>query len=106
MHDSTQFSSILNARLLARLLAPCYSAVWRATGKTVRHSAECTSYAHEVCEMALAHSIGNKAEAAYRRGDLFDKRRRFMAEWAAYCANESVLGKTVTPIRTAAGLNI
>ena len=39
-------------------------------------AAECTGYAHEVCEMALAHVIGNKAEAAYRRGDLFDKRAR------------------------------
>lgn len=48
-------------------------------------SAECTSFAHEVCEMALAHAIGNKAEAAYRRGDLFEKRRRLMDEWAAFC---------------------
>jgi hypothetical protein len=36
--------------------------------------------------MALAHVIGNKAEAAYRRGDLFDKRRELMDAWAAYCA--------------------
>lgn len=50
-------------------------------------SAECTSFAHEVCEMALAHAIGNKAEAAYRRGDLFEKRRRLMDEWAAFCAS-------------------
>lgn len=35
-------------------------------------AAECTGFAHEVCEMALAHVIGNKAEAAYRRGNLFD----------------------------------
>src|SRR3546814_2760337 len=39
-------------------------------------SAECTGYAHEVAEMALAHTIENKVERAYRRGDLFDKRRR------------------------------
>ena len=39
---------------------------------------ERTSYPHEVGEMALAHTIGNKAEAAYRRGDLFEKRRRMM----------------------------
>lgn len=48
-------------------------------------SAECTGYAREVCEMALAHTIGDKAEAAYRRGDLFEKRRRLMADWAKYC---------------------
>ncbi len=52
-------------------------------------AAECTGYAHEVCEMALAHVIANKAEAAYRRGDLFDKRRRLMADWASYCSKSS-----------------
>lgn len=64
-------------------------------------SAECTGYAHEVCEMALAHAIGNKAEAAYRRGDLFEKRRRLMADWAAYSASGAVAGAKVTPIRKA-----
>jgi integrase len=62
-------------------------------------AAECTGYAHEVCEMALAHVIGNKAEAAYRRGDLFEKRRRLMDDWATYCASGSAAGATVTPIR-------
>jgi integrase len=65
-------------------------------------AAECTGYAHEVCEMALAHVIGNKAEAAYRRGDLFEKRRRLMADWAAYCASGGATGAKVTPIRGAA----
>jgi hypothetical protein len=35
--------------------------------------------------MALAHAISDKAEAAYRRGDLFEKRRRLMLDWAKYC---------------------
>ena len=48
-------------------------------------AAETTSFPHEVCEMALAHVIANKAEAAYRRGDLFDRRRKLMEAWAAYC---------------------
>lgn len=48
-------------------------------------AAERTSYPREVAEMALAHTISNKVEAAYRRGDLFDKRRRLMGDWAAYC---------------------
>ena len=65
-------------------------------------AAECTGYAHEVCEMALAHAIGNKAEAAYRRGDLFDKRRRLMADWATYCASGGAAGAKVSPIRGAA----
>ena len=49
-------------------------------------AAECTNFTNEVCEAALAHVIENKAEAAYRRGDLFDKRRKLMEAWAAYCA--------------------
>jgi integrase len=48
-------------------------------------AAECTSYPNEVCEMALAHAIGDKVEAAYRRGDLFEKRRLLMLDWAKYC---------------------
>jgi integrase len=48
-------------------------------------AAECTHFTNEVCEAALAHVIGNKAEAAYRRGDLFDKRRTLMEAWAVYC---------------------
>lgn len=62
--------------------------------------AESTGYAHEVAEMALAHTIDNKVERAYRRGDLFDKRRRLMDEWAAYCATGAgAAGDNVKPIR-------
>jgi hypothetical protein len=39
---------------------------------------------HEVCEAALAHVIQNKVEAAYRRGDLFEKRGTLLAAWATY----------------------
>lgn len=45
---------------------------------------ERTNYPNEVAEMALAHTIGDKVEAAYRRGDLFDKRRRMMHDWASF----------------------
>ena len=48
--------------------------------------AESTSYPQHVAEMALAHAIGNKVEAAYRRGDLFEKRVRLMDDWAGWCA--------------------
>lgn len=61
-------------------------------------ASERTSYPHEVAEMALAHAIGNKVEAAYRRGDLLDKRRRMMADWAAFCARVEVAGGDVVPI--------
>ena len=65
-------------------------------------AAECTGYAHEVAEMALAHTIENKVERAYRRGDLFDKRRRLMDDWATYCATIPAVGANVTPLRRAA----
>jgi integrase len=49
-------------------------------------AAECTNFTNEVCEAALAHVVGNKVEAAYRRGDLFEKRRKLMEAWADYCS--------------------
>jgi integrase len=52
-------------------------------------AAERTNHPSEVVEMALAHAIGNKVEEAYRRGDLFDKRRRLMADWSRYCNSPS-----------------
>ncbi len=48
-------------------------------------AAEHTSYSREVAEMALAHTVANKVEAAYRRGDLFLKRVPMMKEWAQFC---------------------
>jgi integrase len=64
-------------------------------------AAERTHFPHEVCEMALAHAISNAAEAAYRRGDLFEKRRKLMDTWAEYL-NAPNLEGTVIPMRNAA----
>ncbi len=50
-------------------------------------AAETTNYPNEVVEMALAHTIAGKVEAAYRRGDLMEKRRELMRDWSAYCAS-------------------
>jgi integrase len=47
-------------------------------------ASEKTSFSPEVCEQALAHAIGNKTEAAYRRGDVFAKRQRLMQAWADF----------------------
>ena len=48
---------------------------------------ETTSFPHEVLEMALAHAVFDTGrEAAYRRGDMLEKRRQLMNAWAAYCA--------------------
>jgi integrase len=68
-------------------------------------AAETTACPAELVEMALALAVGNKVEAAYRRGDLFEKRRRLMQDWADYCslprtgasANVLSLRRTVPP---------
>lgn len=57
--------------------------------------AERTNYPRDVAEMALAHAIGDKVEAAYRRGDLFDKRTRLMTEWATFCGKVESKGEVV-----------
>src|SRR5262249_34938349 len=62
-------------------------------------ASERTSFPHEVCEQALAHTISNAVERAYRRGDLFEKRRRLMDEWGRYFARPSV--GEVVPLRSA-----
>jgi integrase len=52
-------------------------------------ASECTNHSRDVVEMALAHAISSAVEAAYRRGDLFDKRRKLMLAWANYCSGVS-----------------
>ena len=58
-------------------------------------ASEQTNFSNEVAEMALAHTIGDKVEAAYRRGDLFEKRRRLMDAWAKYCEAPKATGEVV-----------
>lgn len=60
--------------------------------------AEQTAYANEVAEAALAHVVKDKAEAAYRRGDMLEKRAKLMQAWADYCAKVPKPA-SVTPIR-------
>ena len=62
-------------------------------------SAECTDYRNEVAEMALAHTIKDKVEAAYRRGDLFMKRQSLMSDWADYCDTIQVESPVVLSLR-------
>jgi integrase len=63
--------------------------------------AECTTHANHVAEMAVAHTIGSKVEAAYRRGDLFEKRRRLMLDWERYCTTPSADRGVVVPLHSA-----
>jgi len=61
-------------------------------------AAERTSFPREVAEKALAHAIPSAVEAAYRRGDLFEKRRRLMEAWADFCTNPPA-GRKVLSMR-------
>ena len=60
---------------------------FRATFRT--WAADRTAFPREVVEAALAHVVGSKVEAAYQRGDLFEKRRRLMDDWTTYCLTPS-----------------
>ena len=64
--------------------------------------AESTNYPADVAEMALAHALRDKTEAAYRRGDLFNKRARLMTDWARFC-NKPNLSAAVISIRHSSG---
>ena len=60
---------------------------------------EQTSFPWEVCELALAHVVGDNTERAYMRSDLFERRRELMQAWANFCTSATV---TVTPLRVVA----
>jgi integrase len=71
---------------------------FRATFKT--WATERTNFPQEVIEAALAHVAGDKIEAAYQRGDVFDKRRRLMTAWSDYCGARSAADSNVVSMRT------
>ena len=58
-------------------------------------AAETTAYPNEMAELALAHVVGSKVEAAYRRGDMMERRRRMMQDWADFCAQPKREGNVV-----------
>ena len=62
-------------------------------------AAERTNYPNHVVEKALAHAVPDKVEAAYRRGELFEKRAKLMAQWSAFLAKPAPAGATVVPLR-------
>jgi integrase len=59
-------------------------------------ASERTNFPREVCEMALAHTIKDKVESAYRRGDLLEKRRQLMTAWAGFLCQADA---KVVPLR-------
>jgi integrase len=98
--SGNKLSTMAMSMLLRRMKQDCTVHGFRSGFRD--WAAECTGYAHEVCEMALAHLVGNKSEAAYRRGDLFEKRRQLMADWATYCASGGAAGAKLMQIPGAA----
>jgi integrase len=75
-------SNMVFLKILERLELPYTAHGFRSAFRD--WASETTSFPREIAEMALAHTIANKVEAAYRRGDLLDKRRELMAEWAEF----------------------
>jgi integrase len=67
---------------------------FRSTFRT--WASEETNFPNDVCEMALAHTVGSAVEQAYRRGDMFAKRRKLAEAWAAYCGRGAAGGNVVT----------
>jgi integrase len=64
-------------------------------------AAERTGFPAEVAEMALAHTVADAVERAYRRGDLFAKRRQLMDAWARFCTTAPATGSKVVELAAA-----
>lgn len=83
---NTKGSALSNAAMTVMLRRMGHTITAHGFRSTFRDWAgETTAYPREVIEHALAHQLKDKAEAAYARGTLFDKRRRLMDDWAKYC---------------------
>jgi integrase len=89
-----QLSDMTLTAVLRRMKVPAVPHGFRSTFRD--WAADRTNYPRDVAEMALAHAIGDKVEAAYRRGDLFEKRRAMMAEWAHFLAAPEAEAKVVS----------
>jgi integrase len=88
-----QLSDMTLSAVLRRMKVAAVPHGFRSTFRD--WAAERSNHPHEVAEMALAHTIESKSEAAYRRGDLLEKRRAVMADWAAFLARPEKPAKVV-----------
>lgn len=86
-------SDMTLSAVLKRMKTPAVPHGFRSTFRD--WASEYTSYPSEVIEMALAHAVSNKVEAAYRRGDLFDKRKHLAEDWARFCETTATPGKII-----------
>lgn len=82
--DGKPLSNMAFLMMLRRMQIACTVHGFRSSFRD--WASERASFPSEVCEMALAHTVNNKVEAAYRRGDLLEKRRKLMASWANFVA--------------------
>lgn len=89
-------SSMAMLMLLRRIQAKSTVHGFRSTFRD--WISEATEHSSEVAEMALAHQISNRVEAAYRRGNLLERRRRLMEDWADYCCSETNDVRTISPV--------
>ena len=79
-------SDMVFVQVLRRMEKNCTGHGFRSTFRD--WASEKTNFSRAVCEMALAHAVADKTEAAYLRGDLFDKRRELMDTWAKYATTK------------------
>jgi integrase len=92
----TLSSGALDRLIRCRMKSGVCTHGFRATFRT--WAAERTPYPSEVAERALAHAVGSKVEQAYNRTDMFERRRRLMADWAAFCETPTTNAEVI-PIR-------
>ncbi len=90
-------SDMTLSAVLRRMEVPAVPHGFRSTFRD--WVSERTAYPGDMAEMALAHAIGDKTEAAYRRGDQLEKRRRMMDDWARFLARPESATDVVSPIR-------
>jgi len=104
MFPGTHYRKPLSNMALLQLMRGLGYGVNGSRGNYVPHgfrssfrdwSGEVSNFPRDVAEMALAHVIGNKVEAAYRRGDLYEKRRKMMGAWAIFLNFETADRKVV-----------
>lgn len=97
--EATGLSNAAMSELLKGMgYAPDYATVhgFRSTFKD--WAGDLTAYPNEMSEIAMAHTVDDKVEAAYRRSDMRERRRRMMADWAAYCDGKAIGGSNVVKI--------
>jgi len=99
--ESKGLSNIAMVKLLQKTMG-CDCTVHGFRSSFRDWAGERTNYPRDLCEMALAHTIKDKAEAAYRRGDMLEKRRNMMEDWLRFCETATDTTGAVIPFKRTA----